>query len=184
MVAIRREAVSRLIISTAMTVDGVMSVEDWYVPEGGHDRAGMEQLHHAAALLLGRKNYEGLAAYWSPMTGEWADLVNPVPKFVASRTLREPLTWNAMLLEGDLADAVTKLKEELDGDLLSFGCGELARDLVAHGLVDELRFWVHPAVWGGGQRPFEEQTRLRLQLLGSESFDSSVTLLRYKPTVA
>lgn len=153
MVAIRREAVSRLIISTAMTVDGVMSVEDWYVPEGGHDRAGMEQLHHAAALLLGRKDYEGLAAYWSPMTGEWADLVNPVPKFVASRTLREPLTWNAMLLEGDLADAVTKLKEELDGDLLSFGCGELARDLVAHGLVDELRFWVHPAVWGRRTAP-------------------------------
>ena len=77
MVAIRREAVSMLIISTAMTVDGVMSVEDWYVPEGGHDRAGMEQLHHAAALLLGRKNYEGLAAFWSPMTGEWADLSIP-----------------------------------------------------------------------------------------------------------
>ncbi len=91
---------SMLIISTAMTVDGVMSVEDWYVPEGGHDRTGMEQLHHAAALLLGRKNYEGLAAFWSPMTGESADLVNPKPKFVASRTMREPLTWNAMARVG------------------------------------------------------------------------------------
>jgi hypothetical protein len=87
--------VSRLIISTAMTVDGVMSVEEWYVPEGGHDRAGMEQFDHAAAMLLGRKNYEGLAAFWSPMTGEWAERVNPMPKFVVSRTLREPLTWNA-----------------------------------------------------------------------------------------
>ena len=89
-----------------------------------------------------------------------------------------------MSIKGDLADAVSKLKKELDGDLLSFGCGELARNLVARGLVDELRFWVHPAIWSGGQRPFEEQTTLRLELLGSESFDSSVTFLRYKPSVA
>ena len=78
----------RLIISTAMTVDGVMSVEDWYVPEGGHDRAGMEQFQHAKAMLLGSKNFGCLAAFWSPMTGEWADLLNPMPKFVASRALR------------------------------------------------------------------------------------------------
>jgi dihydrofolate reductase len=83
-----------------------------------------------------------VAAFWSPMTGEWADLLHPMPKFVASRTLREPLTWNATLIKGDVADAVTKLKEELDG--------ELARHLVAHDLVDELRFWLHPAVWGRG----------------------------------
>ena len=57
---------SRLIISTAMTVDGVMSVEDWYVSEGGHDRAGLDLFDRAAALVLGRKNYEGLAAYWAP----------------------------------------------------------------------------------------------------------------------
>jgi dihydrofolate reductase len=91
-----------------------------------------------------------VAAFWSPMTGEWADLLHPMPKFVASRTLREPLTWNATMIKGDVADAVTKLKEELDGDPLSVGCGELARHLVAHDLVDELRFWLHPAVWGGG----------------------------------
>ena len=107
---------SRLIISTAMTVDGVMSVEEWYVSEGEHDRAGLEQFDRAAALVLGRKNYEGLAGFWSSMTGEWADRLNPMPKFVASRTLDEPLTWNATLIEGDLADAVARLKEQLDGD--------------------------------------------------------------------
>ena len=87
-----------------------------------------------------------------------------------------------MLIKGDLADAVSKLKKELDGDLLSFGYGELARNLVARGLVDELRFWIHPAIWGRGQRPFEEAVKMRLQLLGSKTFDSGVMLLRYKPT--
>ena len=173
---------SRLIVSTAMTLDGVISVEDWYVPGGGHDRAGLEQFDQAAALLLGRKTYEGLAGYWSPLTGEWADRINPMKKFVASRTLEEPLTWNATLIEGDLPVPVSRLKEGLDGDLLSVGCGELALDLVVHGLVDELRFWVHPAVWGSGTRPFEGDARVRLQLLGSETFDTGVLLLRYKPT--
>jgi dihydrofolate reductase len=171
---------SKLIISTAMTVDGVMSVEGWYVPGGGHDRAGREMFEGAAGFVLGRKNYEGLAGFWSTTTGPWADLLNPMPKYVASRTLEEPLTWNASLIEGDLADGVTKLKEELDGDLITVGCGELARNLLGHGLVDELRFWVHPAVWGRGERPFQDE-QLRLQLLGSETYDSGVTLLRYAP---
>jgi dihydrofolate reductase len=168
-------------ISTAITVDGVMSVEDWYVPGGGHHRAGLELFDRAAAMLLGRKNYEGLAGYWAPETGPWAERINPLPKYVASRTLREPLTWNASLLEGDLGEAVSRLKGEFDGELLSVGCGELARSLLAYGVVDELRFWIHPAVWGGGERPFFSQARLRLVPLGAETFDSGVTLVRYAP---
>ena len=80
--------------------------------------------------------------------------------------------------------AVSRLKEELEGDLLSFGCGELARDLLAHELVDELRFWMHPAVWGQGERPFQGNETIRLRLLGSETFDSGVMLLRYQPIPA
>jgi dihydrofolate reductase len=171
----------KLIISTAMTVDGVMSVEDWYVPEGEHDQAGLELFDRAAATVLGRKSFEGLAAFWAPMTGPWADRLNPMPKYVASRTLEEPLAWNATLIEGDLADAVSKLKEELDGELITFGCGELSRELVVAGLVDELRFWIHPVVWGRGERPFGQEEKLRLKLLESESYDSGVTLLRYEP---
>ena len=174
---------SRLIISTAMTVDGVMTVEEWFVAEGEHDRASRKQFDGSAGFVLGRKNYEGLAGYWAPLTGEWADMINPMPKYVASRTLEAPLTWNATLLEGELSDAVSKLKEELDGDLFTFGCGELSRDLVVGGLVDELRFWLHPVVWGRGERPFREEEKLRLRLLGSETYDSGVTLLRYEPVV-
>lgn len=173
---------SKLILATTMTIDGVISVADWYVSEGGHDRAAREQFEHAAAMLLGRKTYEGLAAYWSAETGPWADMLNPMPKFVASRTLHGPLDWNATVIEGDLADGVARLKEELDGDLFLIGCGELARYLVGHNLVDELRFWVHPVVWGQGERPFQGDEKIRLQLVGSETFDSGVTLLLYEPT--
>lgn len=171
----------RLIVSTQSTLDGVIDVGEWYVPEGEHDRKGKEQLVQASAVLLGRKTYEGLAAYWSPLTDEWANLINPKPKFVASRTLHGPLQWNSTLLEGDTADAVSKLKAELPSDLLSYGCGELARSLLAAKLVDELRFWVHPAAWGSGERPFQGEAQARLRLLGSEAFDSGVTLLRYAP---
>jgi dihydrofolate reductase len=163
-----------------MTVDGVISVSDWYVSEGEHDRAAREQFE-SAAMLLGRKTYEGLAAFWSAQTGPWADVLNPMPKFVASRTLQGSLDWNASVIEGELAEGVSRLKEELDGDLILIGCGELARNLLTAGLIDELRFWVHPAVWGAGERPFQGEEQARLDLVGTETFDSGVTFLRYEP---
>jgi len=174
----------QLIVSTQITVDGVMDVGEWYVAEGEHDRVGKDQLRGASAVLLGRKTYEGLADYWSPLDDEWANLINPMPKHVASRTLDGPLEWNATLLEGNAMDAVSKLKGELPSDLLVYGCGELARSLLAASLVDELRFWVHPALWGSGERPLQSEEQARLRLLGSESFDSGVTLLRYAPISA
>ena len=106
----------RLIVSTQTTVDGVIDVGEWYVADGEHDRAGKDQLGHASAVLLGRKTYEGLAAYWSPLEDDWANLINPMPKYVASRTLRGPLEWNSTLLEGDATDAVSRLKAELPSD--------------------------------------------------------------------
>jgi dihydrofolate reductase len=175
--------VSKLIISTAMTVDGVTDVSDWYVSEGEHDRAGLEQIEGAAAMVMGRKTYEGLAAYWAPMEGEWADRLNPMPKYVASRTLEGSLDWNATLIEGDAVEGVSKLKEDLDDDLLLIGCGEFARKMVVNNLIDEYRFWVHPTVQGAGARPFESGETVRLQLVESKPFDSGVTLLRYEPTL-
>ena len=171
----------KLIVSTQITLDGVIDVGQWYVAEGGHDRAGKDQLDGASAVLLGRKTYEGLAAYWSPLEDDWATRINPKPKYVASRMLHGPLEWNATLLQGDTAGAVSRLKGELPSDLLVYGCGELARSLVEAELVDELRFWVHPAIWGSGERPLQGEARNRLRLLESEAFDSGVTLLRYAP---
>ena len=171
---------SKLIISIASTVDGVIDGFEWYVSEGGQDEASRAQFAEAGAMLLGRKTYEGLAEFWPSQEGPWADLLNPLPKFVASRTLDEPLTWNARLLDGEIGEAVPRLKTELGGDLVMSGCGELARELLAAGLVDELRFWVHPVVWGKGTRPFEGET-VRIRLLESRAFDSGVTLQRYEP---
>jgi hypothetical protein len=110
-----------LIVSTQMTLDGVIDVAEWYVAEGEHDRAGKAQLARASAVLLGRKTYEGLAAYWSPLKDDWANLINPMPKYVASRSLHGPLEWNSTLLEGDVSDAVSRLKAELPSDLLMCG---------------------------------------------------------------
>jgi dihydrofolate reductase len=80
----------RLIVTTQTTLDGVIDVGEWYVAEGEHDQAGKDQLRNASVVLLGRKTYEGLAAYWSPLEDEWANLINPKPKYVASRTLQRP----------------------------------------------------------------------------------------------
>jgi dihydrofolate reductase len=142
---------NRLLISIAATVDGVIDDFSWYLPEGDHDAPSRAQLDGAAAMLLGRKTYEGLAGFWPSREGPWADAINPMPKFVASRTLSEPLEWNARLLEGELTDAVSRLKEELGGDIFMSGCGELARELLVAGLVDELRFWIHR--WSGARAP-------------------------------
>jgi dihydrofolate reductase len=171
----------KVIITASTTVDGVIDGFEWFVSGGAHDEASRDQFTGAAGLLLGRKSYEGFAGFWPTQEGPWADVLNPLPKYVASRTLSEPLEWNAQLLRGELADAVPALKNELEGDLIVSGVGEFARNLLAEGLVDEVRFWVHPVVWNDGARPFDG-ARVGLRLLESRSFDSGVTLLRYEPT--
>ena len=115
--------------------------------------------------------------------GVFADRLNSVPKYVASRTLREPLEWNATLLGGDLAGSVTGLKER-HGLLVVSGAGELAHHLTSLGLVDELWFWVSPALWPAGPRIFDGVGPVRLELIGSTTFGSGVVRLAYRPALA
>jgi dihydrofolate reductase len=173
----------RLINSTAMTVDGLIDVSEWFVPTGEHMSDSFELIRRSEALLMGRKTYEGLAAYWGPLDDEWAVLLNPMPKYVASRTLEGPLEWNSTQIEGDAVEGVRKLKEELDGDLLLTGSGEFGRDLIAGGVLDELWFWVNPANWGEGARPLRG-AQVQLSLLEAKPYDSGVVLLRYAPATA
>ena len=105
-----------------------------------------------------------------------------MPKYVASRTLKAPLEWNATLIEGDLAGTVAALKQ--DQTLFSQGCGEFTRELIDNGLVDELHFWVHPVVWGQGERPFEKYAKPGLELIESKAYDHGVVQLVYQPTNA
>ena len=97
-----------------MTVDALIDVAEWYVPEGGHNAAAQAQFEGTAGMLFGRKTYEGLAGYWTQEEGAWRDLLNPMPKLVCSRTLKEPLEWNAMLVEGDAADGVAAVRRRED----------------------------------------------------------------------
>jgi dihydrofolate reductase len=174
----------KLIISTHITVDGVIGPDpgEWGVFEGESERFKYDQLLAADAMLLGRKVYEGLASFWPTARDEtgFAERSNSLPKYVASRTLQEPLTWNASLISGDLAESVAGLKRQHRGNLLSFGCGELAYELVRLGLVDEVHFWVDPAVWGDGERASHGR-QVRLQLIATTTFDSGVALLTYRP---
>jgi dihydrofolate reductase len=178
----------RVIVSNQITIDGVIespSPDSWYIAEGEHEEsASLDQLLAADDLLLGRKTYEGLAAVWPEITDDrgFADRVNSLPKHVASRTLQEPLKWNATLIKGDLAEYVADLKQQAGGNILVYGGGEFAYHLVAEGLADEILFWVHPFVWGPGERPFQGKGPVRLWLTATTTFNSGVTLLRYRST--
>ena len=174
----------KLIISTHATIDGVIgpSQQDWATFGEDGERFKFDQLLAADAFLLGRKVYEGLASVWPGITDDtgFADRVNTIPKYVASRTLQEPLGWNASLVKGDLTGAVASLKQQHRGNLISFGCGELAYELATRGLADEIHFWIQPAVWGSGDRAFHGR-RVRLQPVTTTSFSSGITLLCYRP---
>jgi dihydrofolate reductase len=177
----------KAIISTHITVDGVIgpSPQDWAILEEEGERYKFDQLLAADAFLLGRKVYEGLAGVWPSITDNtgFAEGVNSLPKYVASRTLKEPLAWNASLIKGDLAESVTSLKRQHRGNLISFGCGELAYELASRGLADEIHFWVNPVVWGSGDRAFHGR-QVRMQLITTTVFDSGIALLSYRPTPA
>jgi dihydrofolate reductase len=181
--------VGKLIVSNQVTVNGAFeapSPDDWLVldEESGGDT--LDQLVLSDAMLLGRKTYEGLAAVWpqladDPGMGRYAERINAMPKFVASRTLTEPLEWNATLLTGDLEQAVPALKAQRSGNLFVSGCGELAHDLTRHGLVDEFWFWVNPTIWATGPRIFDGVGPVRLEMIASTPYRSGVVWLRYRP---
>ena len=169
-----------LVSNISMTVDGLCDVGAWFVAAGDHDTAGVEQLSACAAFVTGRKCYEGFLGFWPSATGPWAEVLNPMPKHVASRTLSGDLEWNAHAIEGDAIDGVRRLKKETAGDLFLSGCGELATGLLEGGAIDEVNLWVHPSIGGTGTRPFEGTT-MKLELLDVTGYDSGVVLQRYRP---
>jgi dihydrofolate reductase len=184
---------SKIVASEFVTVDGVM--EDPGGAEGfkyggwtfafgsaAQQQWKAQELIQADALLLGRRTYEGFAAAWPTMpgTGAYGERMNSLPKYVASTTLTD-MTWNARLLQGDLAEELPKLKQETGQDILIFGSGQLVHALNAQGLIDEYRLLVFPVTLGAGKRLFpdggEKQT---LKLVESKPFPSGVMLLTYQ----
>lgn len=173
----------RLIVSVQVTMDGVMDQQDgWFDEQGDAEADGVEELRAADAVLLGRETYEQLSSFWPSASGTYADLINPMPKYVASRSLSGPLTWNAELLGADTAAAVAAVKERYAGSLISYGCGALANDLARAGLIDEVRCWLHPVVWGDGLRPFAAgELPIRMRLISATPYNTGVVKLTYQP---
>jgi dihydrofolate reductase len=192
----------RVIMSEFLTLDGVMqapggSDED---TRGGFEHGGwqlalfddvvgafvMGGIAEAGGLLLGRRTYEIFAAHWpnQPEDDPLAPTLNKLPKYVASRTLEAPLEWeNSTLLEGDVTDAVSKLREQPGGDLLVIGSGDFAKTLIQNDLVDAYQLMVYPLILGGGGRlfPTDGNMKRHFNLVKSETTPNGIVILIYEP---
>jgi dihydrofolate reductase len=178
----------KVIVEAEVSLDGIMggANADFWKQIFAFHSADVQQyldelLFTPDALLMGRETYQGFAQVWPTRQGKMADRINAMPKYVASRTLKAPLEWNAVLIEGDVAGAIEKLKQEPGKDLLQYGVGELTHTMLKHGLVDELRILVFPFAFGQGPRIFERSDVQTLKLLETKTFDSGVVALRYEP---
>jgi dihydrofolate reductase len=169
-----------------VTLDGVVDApENWVVADNTMFEEQTADYAASDALLLGRRTYEIFAASWPQRGSEVAnaDWMNNTQKYVASTTLESPTWQNTTVLESDVAEAVSQLKQE-DGETVTLnGSATLLRSLLAAGLVDELRLFLHPIVLGSGARLFDGGTdRLTLELAESHGYDSGVVSLTYRPT--
>jgi len=169
----------KLIESTFVTLDGVIShPERWGSPywDDEHTSYATKMLFGADALLLGRATYDNFASAWPSRSNDdpYTARINAMPKYVASTTLTET-TWNASLLEGDVAAGVARVKDE-GTTLLKFGTGVLDRTLLAHGLVDELHLWTFPVIAGAGDRLLDGLDVTHFDLVDTVRFGSGIVV--------
>ncbi len=173
----------KVIASEHMTLDGVMEVAEWKTPYLTDEGMAMAHklLFESDALLLGRVTYQWLSQAWFKSKDEtgFANRMNSLPKFVASRTLHD-LEWNATLIKGDVAEEVLKLKNLPGQHLLIYGSGVLVQYLMQHNLIDEYRLTIYPVVLGQGKRLFGNGINATLQLVESKALASGVVVQTYK----
>jgi dihydrofolate reductase len=185
---------ARIVVTEFVSLDGV--VEDpggsenfkyggWSFefnrgPEG--DQFKLDETRESTGLLLGRVTYEGFADAWPQRDGEFADLLNSMPKYVVSSTLKNPEWTNSTVLEGDVLGEVSKLRDGPDGDIVVHGSAQLAQTLIENDLVDELRLMVFPVVLGTGKRLFGDPgDKKTLELVDSKVVGDGVVILTYRP---
>lgn len=191
--------VGRIVITEFVSLDGVVEA-----PGGGENfkhggwsfeidrgeegaKFKLDETMSSEALLLGRVTYEGFAAAWPSRTDElgFADKFNSMPKYVVSSTLEDPEWNNSTVLKGDVVDEVSKLKQELNGDIVVHGSPRLVQTLIENDLIDEYRLMVFPVVLGSGKRLFGETTDKKpLQLVDSKVVGDGVSILVYQPADA
>jgi dihydrofolate reductase len=182
-----------IMVTEFVSLDGVMEdpggAEDfehggWTFEIGMGEDGGafkFEETKKSAALLLGRVTYEGFAAAWPSREGEFADRFNSMPKYVVSSTLTDPEWNNTTVLRGDVVESVSRLRDEVDGEIAVHGSARLVQTLVEHDLVDELHLMVFPVVLGSGKRLFGDTSdKARLHLVESRTVGDGVALLIYR----
>jgi dihydrofolate reductase len=185
----------KIVISDNVSLDGVdqdptgeegFRHGGWFAQVGDNDREGfaevaLDEALGAEAFLLGRLRYEFLAARWPSRSGELADRLNSLPKYVVSSTLGDPDWNNSTVVTGDVVTEVSKLKQELDGDIIVPGSRRLVRTLMEHDLVDELRLLVYPVVLGAGERLFGEASdKMPMRLLAARTVGDGLAYLTYE----
>jgi dihydrofolate reductase len=183
----------KIVVSDNVSLDGVIQdpAGDEGFRRGGwvgliKDRPGVNKLAldealGAEALLLGRRSYEWLAGRWPSRSGELADRLNSMPKYVVSSTLEAPDWNNSKVLKGDAVDAVSELKQELNGEIVVPASFQLVRTLMEHDLVDELRLKIYPVVLGDGERLFGETSDKKpTRLVDTKTIDGDVAYLTYE----
>jgi dihydrofolate reductase len=174
----------RLIESVLVSLDGVTGAPERWANFDDEDAAlSMEELGNYDAFVMGRVTYENFFANWGHVAGNpYIDLINAMPKYVASRSLTE-VTWNATLLGPDPSSAIARLKNQPGKDLIKYGTSRFDDTLVRNQLIDEFRFWIRPVVAGAGQRLFEhvDTSGLHLRLTGERSLENGSVILTYAP---
>ena len=178
-----------------VSLDGVVQDPDgeegfrlggWFVQSGGKDleawnKVALDDALGAEAWLLGRRSYEFFGTRWRPRTGELADRLNNMPKYVVSSTLEHPDWNNSRVLKGDVVTEVSKLKQELDGEIVVPASYQLSHTLMEHDLVDELRLVIFPVVLGAGERLFGETSDKRsLRLVHTGTIGDGLVSLTYE----
>lgn len=182
-------AMRKLILLVETSLDGVQESPEKFIFDYLDDEAIAE--HHtrvheqAQAWIMGRHTYEGMASYWPTAEAPEASALNAMPKYVASRTLTEPLEWqNSYLLGPDPVARVEQLKHEGSGVIMQYGLGEFTKSLLDTGLIDELRFLVFPVVQASGARWFDVLDTRKLQLIESKAYRNGPVALHYRPVPA
>jgi dihydrofolate reductase len=185
----------KIVISANVSLDGVFAAPDgkedsargdWFFPSLGEDagpwgQALLEEARGTEALLLGRRSDEWFAARWAARDGEYADLLNKLPKYVVSGTIETPRWGNGTVLSGDPAEAAASLRDKLSGNIVVYGSGQLGRTLLEQDLVDELRLFVLPVVVGAGQRLFGALSGQRpMRLAGTRVLGRSLLWQAYE----
>jgi dihydrofolate reductase len=173
----------KIVVTEFVSLDGVMENPGWTFPYWNDEIAQFkgEESSASDALLLGRVTYQGFAAAWPESEDEGAPYFNSVRKYVVSTTLDTAEWNNSTLINENVVEGITKLKQQDGQDITVHGSATLVQTLMQHGLVDRYRLLVYPVVLGQGKRLFQEGTTATLKLLESQAFSSGVVALIYEP---